>query len=167
MIDLDRKAITGADKYLMCGGLFFLAISQICCLVQFVLFVVLKDDTFFNIIMPNEASENWKQIAANIVEIINKFTELVRFINILIYCQKDFQLLIKITVIFFFSQICHVLSTIALGKISALSSDRLKEFKHILAILSICGMFFNASCFFQIYFSLDHLKKLSLPIRGT
>jgi hypothetical protein len=63
-------------------------------------------------------------------------------------------------------QVCQFLSTIALSKIATLSTDHLKEFKQILPILSICGMFFNANCFFQIYFFMERSKKLSSFIKG-
>jgi magnesium-transporting ATPase (P-type) len=40
LIDLAKKATSGADRYLMWGGLFFLAISKICFLGQFVMLYV-------------------------------------------------------------------------------------------------------------------------------
>jgi hypothetical protein len=60
-----------------------------------------------------------------------------------------------------FLQACQILSTIALNKIAALSTEHLKQFKQVLPILSICGMFFNANCFFQIYFFMDRSKQMS------
>jgi hypothetical protein len=47
-----------------------------------------------------------------------------------------------------------------LRKISAQPKDQLRKFKAILPILSICGMSFNASCFFQNYFTLTESKEL-------
>jgi hypothetical protein len=52
------------------------------------------------------------------------------------------------------------LSTLALRKIAALPKEQLREFKGILPILSICAMSFNASCFFQNYFTLTESKEL-------
>jgi hypothetical protein len=49
---------------------------------------------------------------------------------------------------------------VALRKIAALPKEQLGKCKDFLPILSICGMFFNASCFFQNYFTMAESKKI-------
>jgi magnesium-transporting ATPase (P-type) len=78
LIDLAKKATSGADKYLMWGGLFFLAISKICLLGQFVMLYIEEMhenkthqfDKFLN--MPNE-----HMMTANIMLILHKITTIV------------------------------------------------------------------------------------------
>jgi hypothetical protein len=82
LIDLAKKAISGADRYLMWGGLSFLAISKICFLGQFVVLSTgtnvgdsheNKTDAILMNIMPN-----YEHItAAKIMLILYKMTTFV------------------------------------------------------------------------------------------
>jgi hypothetical protein len=65
------------------------------------------------------------------------------------------------------SQICHILSTVALRKMAAIPKEQLRKFNGILPILSICGMFFNASCFFQNYFTMMESKQIFNNIQNV
>jgi hypothetical protein len=54
---------------------------------------------------------------------------------------------------------------VALRKIAALPKEQLGKCKDFLPILSICGMFFNASCFFQNYFTMAESKQNFVSIK--
>jgi hypothetical protein len=79
LVDLAKKATSGADRYLMWGGLFFLAISKICFLGQFVMLSTNdkhENDAhgeFYKFLnMPNE-----HMTAAKIMLILYKLTTIV------------------------------------------------------------------------------------------
>jgi hypothetical protein len=88
LIDLERKAISGADKYLMCGGLLFLTVSKICYIGQLVVpflnvpennkLLQKENQTFFELnitlyVMPN----NEPTPTANILQILYKISTIV------------------------------------------------------------------------------------------
>jgi hypothetical protein len=82
LIDLDRKAISAADKYLMWGGLLFLTVSKICYLGQLVvpLLNVPQNQTLFelnNTPFTFDKPNNEPTLAANILQILYKLSTIV------------------------------------------------------------------------------------------
>jgi hypothetical protein len=82
LIDLAKKATSGADKYLMWGGLLFLGISKLCFLGQFVVLYTNLGDIHGNKtreieIVMNMSSESEHITAANIMLILYKLTTIV------------------------------------------------------------------------------------------
>jgi hypothetical protein len=82
LIDLDRKATTGADKCLMVGGLIFLGISKIFYLGQFVMLLLEKnmnkkgDQLSINVIFNNLLNYE-PTLGAQILQILYKMTTIV------------------------------------------------------------------------------------------